>query len=73
MWSGAEGYLEPLMDRADRERSEAIDVALADAYDRRVEERRRAEDLLKLRERRSERRIGGVVEPESVIAPKGRK
>jgi len=32
----------------------------------------RAEDLLKLHERWSERPIGGVAEPEPVIAPKGR-
>lgn len=70
MWSDAEDYLELLMDRADRERSEGIDVALCDAYNRCIEERRRAEDLLKLHARWRDRPIGGVVEPEPVIAPK---
>jgi hypothetical protein len=72
MWSEAEDYLELLMDRADRERNEAIDVALCDTYNRCIEERRRAEDLLKLHEAWSKRRIGGVVEPEPVIAPRER-
>lgn len=44
--------------------------ALVDAYNRCIEERRRAEDLLKLHERWSERPVGGVVEPEPVIVPK---
>ena len=70
MWAEAEGYLELLMNRAGRERNEAIDVALCDAYNRCIEERRRAEDLLKLHERWGERRIGGVVEPEPVVVPK---
>jgi hypothetical protein len=43
-----------------------------DAHNRCIEERRRAEDMLKLHERWAQPRIGGVVEPEPVIAPKGR-
>ena len=46
-------------------------MALTDAYNRCIEERRRAEDLLKLRRRWRERRIGGVHEPEPVVVPKG--
>ncbi len=49
-------------------------VGLADVYNRCVEERRRAEELLKLRERWSERRIGGVAEPEDPVrGPEGGK
>ncbi len=72
MWLEAEGYLEHLAHMSDHQDNEAVTVALVDAYNRCIEERRRAEDLLKLHERWAERRIGGVTEPEPVIAPKGR-
>lgn len=47
--------------------NEAVTVGLGDVYTRCVEERRRAEDLLKLHEAWSKRRIGGVAEPESPV------
>ncbi len=71
MWREAESYLEHLAHMSDHQDNEAVTVALTDAYNRAIEERRRAEDLLKLRARWSERRIGGVTEPEPVIVPKG--
>ncbi len=74
MWEEAEEYLDYLAGRAEHKDTpggEAAYVALVDAYNRCVEERRRAEDLLKLHERWSERRIGGVAEPPPVVAPKG--
>lgn len=42
---------------------EGAQVALTDAYNRCVEERRRCEDLLHLHEKWSQRRVGGVIEP----------
>ncbi len=71
MWRGAEDYLEYLANTSDHQDNEAVTVALTDSYNRCIEERRRAEDLLKLYERWSERPIGGVTEPEPVIVPKG--
>ena len=72
MWSEAESYPEHLANMGDRQRNDAITVALADAYNRAIEERRRAEDLLELRRRWRERPIGGVSEPESPVrGPKG--
>ncbi len=71
MWREAESYLEHLAHMSERQDNEAILCALVDAYNRAIEERRRAEDLVKLHERWSERRIGGVHEPPPVIAPKG--
>jgi hypothetical protein len=50
------------------ESNEAVLCALVDAYNRAVEERRRAEDLLKLHNHWSMRRIGGVGEPKSPVA-----
>ena len=41
--------------------------ALTDAYNRCIEERRRAEDLLKLHNHWSQRPVGGVAEPESPV------
>ena len=71
MWQEAESYLDHLCDVAERQTpNEAITCALVDCYNRCIEERRRAEDLLKLHARWRERRIGGVVEPEPVIVPK---
>ncbi len=71
MWGEAERFLAYLAGEHEGNDNEAILVALTDAYNRCIEERRRAEDLLKLHERWSERRIGGVVEPPPVIVPKG--
>ncbi len=50
---------------------EAVHTALVDAYNRCIEERRRAEDLLRLHQAWRERGIGGVVEPESPVRPPG--
>ena len=70
MWREAEEYLDYLAGRHEGNDNEAILAALTDAYNRCIEERRRAGDLLKLHERWSARRVGGVAEPEPVIAPK---
>ena len=67
MWEEAEHYLEYLCERADGQQNDAVTVALADAYNRCIEERRRARDLLELRKRWDKRRIGGVAEPESPV------
>ena len=61
MWEEAERYLEYLCDHPDAQRgNNAVTVALADAYNRCIEERRRASDLLELRRKWSARPIGGV-------------
>ena len=73
LWREAEEYLGFLCGKAEA-RGDGGDgalCALVDAYNRVIEERRRAEDLLKLRERWAERRVGGVHEPEPIIVPKG--
>jgi hypothetical protein len=67
MWAEAEEELGHLCDMHERDPNEAILVALTDAYNRCIEERRRAQDLLDLRKRWRERGIGGVVEPESPV------
>ncbi len=64
MWEEAEGFLEYLCDVHEGHKNEAVLTALTDAYNRCIEERRRAMDLLKLRERWARRRIGGVEEPD---------
>ncbi len=64
MWREAEGYLEHLANLADHQPNDAINVALTDAYNRCIEERRRAGDLMALHDKWSRRRIGGVTEPE---------
>ena len=63
MWQEAEEHLEYLTNRSDHQDNPCLTSALTDAYNRCIEERRRAEDLLKLNEKWSSRRIGGVVEP----------
>jgi len=76
MWEEAEEYLDFLCNRTEHDKAEggeAAHCALVDAWNRCIEERRRAADLLKLHQRWSERRVGGVHEPEPVIVPKGRK
>ena len=67
MWQEAESYLEHLMNMADAQHNDAISVALGDCYNRCIEERRRAGDLMALHHQWSLRRIGGVVEPESAV------
>lgn len=67
MWQEAESYLEHLMNLSDHQPNEAIGVALTDAYNRCIEERRRAGDLMALHAKWSRRRIGGVPEPESAV------
>lgn len=67
MWQEAEEELDHLCDMHERNPNEAILVALTDTYNRAIEERRRAEDLLELHKRWRERPIGGVIEPESVF------
>ncbi len=63
MWLDAETMLEGLKDGAQAFGNEAVVCALVDAYNRCIEERRRARDLLELHRKWSERRIGGVEEP----------
>ena len=67
MWLEAEEHLEQLCEVHEENPNEAVQAALVDACNRCIEERRRAQDLLLLRKRWSERRIGGVTEPESPI------
>lgn len=67
MWEEAEGFLNYLCDTHEKHSNEAVGVALVDAYNRCIEERRRAMDLLKLHEVWKSRCIGGVVEPESAV------
>lgn len=57
MWEEAEHYLEHPCDHPDAQRGDdAIAVALADAYDRCIEERRRAQEIDELRKRWRRRR-----------------
>ncbi len=63
MWKEAEDYLDYLCTQNERMENEAVIVALADAYNRCIEERRRAGDLMALHDKWSRRRIGGVEEP----------
>ena len=71
MWREAEQYLDYLSGKHEGNDNEAVLAALTDAYNRCIEERRRAQDLLKLHQRWAERPIGGVAEPPPVIVPKG--
>jgi len=71
-WRVAENTLDGICKTYERTSStdgsyDAVLVAVVDAYNRCIEERRRAEDLLKLHEKWAERRVGGVVEPESPV------
>jgi hypothetical protein len=67
MWHEAESYLEHLANLSDHQPNEAITVALTDAYNRCIEERRRAMDLMTLQDHWSKRRVGGVEEPPPLI------
>ncbi len=67
MWSDCEDMLDGFCKMAEAGPNEALVLALADAYNRAIEERRRAEDLLKLRKVWESRRIWGVQEPESAV------
>ncbi len=67
MWLEAEEYLDELCGMHEANENEAVLTALADAYNRCLEERRRAQDLARLHKRWDQRRIGGVVEPESPV------
>ncbi len=67
MWAEAEDYLDSLCKKHETDDNECILQALVDTYNRCIEERRRAEDLLKLHKKWAGRRIGGVVEPESPV------
>ncbi|CAA9458772.1 MAG: hypothetical protein AVDCRST_MAG58-2011 [uncultured Rubrobacteraceae bacterium] len=67
MWQEAESYIEHLMNVSDGLPNEGITVALCDCYNRCIEERRRAGDLMALHHKWSLRRIGGVEEPESAV------
>ena len=64
MWREAEELLDNLCQAHQEYPNEAVQTALVDAYNRCIEERRRARDL---RERWSERRVGGVAGPESPV------
>jgi hypothetical protein len=67
MWEEAEGFFDHLCKLHEGSHNDAIVVGLADVYNRAIEERRRAEDLLKLHKVWESRRIGGVAEPESAV------
>lgn len=68
MWEEAEGLLDYLCNTYEGHKNDAVQTALVDCYNRCKEERRRAADLLKLREVWRSRRIGGVEEPPSMFA-----
>ncbi len=71
MWQEAEAFLDHLCSLHEGHHNNAVVTALTDAYNRCIEERRRAEDLLKLHKVWRSRTIGGVQEPESAVkAPK---
>ncbi len=71
LWRDAEDVLDSLCDMYELEDGsgrggieyEGAYCALVDAYNRAMEERRRCEDLLKLRRKWEGRRVGGVMEP----------
>ena len=76
LWREAEEYLGALAQMAQGGNApggEGALCALVDAHNRCIEERRRAEDLLRLHERWAERPVGGVQEPEPIVAPRGSK
>lgn len=58
MWEEAESHLESMLELADHQPNPAVILALTDSYNRLVEERRRAEELLGLREKWARRPIG---------------
>lgn len=72
LWRDAEAVLDSLCDMYELEGAserggieyEGVYCALVDAYNRAIEERRRAEDLLRLHEKWEGRPVGGVIEPE---------
>ncbi len=66
LWREAERVLDELCHEAEergKDYNEGALCALVDAYNRCIEERRRAKDLLELHRKWSRRRIGGVQEP----------
>ena len=68
MWEEAEKVLDGMCSKVEDEgasSNEALLCALVDAYNRCIEERRRARDLLDSHRKWSRRRIGGVREPAS--------
>ncbi len=70
LWAEAEKVLDRMCsDAQDAGRSfnEGALCALTDAYNRCIEERRRAEDLLALHNHWSQRPIEGIQEPESPV------
>lgn len=71
MWAEAESQLDDLITDIENaeaesgvEPNEAAYCALVDAYNRLIEERRRAQDLVKLQRKWDARSPGGVTEPE---------
>ena len=76
LWREAEEYLGALAQMAQGGNApggEGALCALVDAHNRCIEERRRAADLLELHRRWRERPVGGVQEPEPIVAPRGSK
>ncbi len=71
LWADAESILEGLMKLFDEPRAgietEGANTAITDAYNRCIEERRRAQDMCKLRKAWEARRVGGVHEPQSPV------
>ncbi len=71
LWRGAEEILDRMCAEAEEKGfgfNDGALCALTDAYNRCIEERRRAEDLLKLHSHWARRPIGLVTEPESPVA-----
>jgi hypothetical protein len=74
MWSDAEDILDGLCKMFEGPRvggvnTDGVTVALVDAYNRCIEERRRATDLLELHKVWESRSVGGIPEPDSPIRP----
>lgn len=67
MWEEAEAFFDKLYSVHEAHANDAVITALGDVYNRCIEERRRAGDLMALHDKWSRRRIGGVEEPESAV------
>lgn len=67
MWREAELFLDHLCNLYEGHHNEGVVMALADAYNRCIEERRRFNDLARLHKVWASRGVGGVHEPPSAV------
>ncbi len=63
MWEEAEAFFDKLYSVHEAHENDGVITALGDVYNRCIEERRRAGDLMALHDKWSRRQIGGVEEP----------